>query len=180
MVCRKLEMDAIPMIKWNPNRDSAAEPEGEIDNPNDFKNHSSLVNVAKIGMKLLHTHYPDWPWGLQINEFGRVIHIFNLALHDTWGYTIRADEVEHLRTLRMFIRAGGEILERFGLRAGRFDLSTYAAVKKDPRGRCIPVYLSDLEIAAAKKEIRKRALAEAVEKGNFMIAADGTPLVAIH
>ncbi len=159
----------LKLFKWQKNRpvrpDPVGEPEGEIDNPNEFDNHSSLVAVAKDGMNQLALHYPGHLWAIQINERGRMFNIFNHALHDQWGYTIRASEVVHQETRRAFIKAGGEILERFGLSRGRFKLHEYAALKKDPRGRCVPVHLSDLEIDAAKKEIRKRKIAEAIAAG---------------
>ena len=174
-------MSMFPTLKWNrPIRpDGVGEAEGEVDHPDEFDAHSSLRIVAKEGMNLLQLHYPGHLWAIQINVFGRMFNIFNHALHDMWGYTIRADEVEHEPTRRRFVTAGGELLERFGLRRGRFNIDEYARLRKDIRGRCIPI-LNDLEHAAAKKELRKRAIVEAIEQGNTIVDSRGRTLVHVH
>lgn len=170
-------------LKWNTTQvnanDPDGEPEGEVSNPNDIVNHSSLTVVAKQGMRILQTHFPGHLWALQINQFGRVINVFNHALHDEWGYLIKLDEVEHRRTVgQMFLEAGGQILERFGLKPGRFDIAEYVKLKKDAKGRCLVVYLSDLECAAAKKLIQKRKLDQAILDGRYT-EHNGRVLVAV-
>lgn len=171
-------------LKWNPTRparpDPEGAPEGEIVNPNDFLEHSSLVVVAKDGAETLNQHFPGHLWAIQINAKGRVFHVFNHALHDQWGYLIRADEVIHQGSIRrVFLKAGGEILERFGLKRGRLDPMAYAALPKDLKGRCIPI-INDLEIAAAKKEMRKRRIVEAIKAGMIHQDSSGRVLVAVH
>lgn len=161
-------------------RDPDGEPEGEIFNPDKFDNHSSLKLVAKEGMNVLTTHYPGHMWAIQINQFGRVLHVFNHALHDQWGYLIHLSEVEHLPTRKVFLHAGGIILERFGLKPGKFDINEYAKLKKDPKGRCVVVYLSDLECDSAKKALKKRALDEAIIAGNTLVDSTGRVLVAVQ
>lgn len=175
-----------PKIKWNasPRPDGpAGEPEGEITHPDNFDNHASLVIVAKEGMKYLVAAYPGHMWAFQINQFGRMFNIFNHCFHDVWGYTIRADEVEHDITRRRFITAGGELLERFGHPRGKFDVELWATMPKDLRGNCLPI-LSDLEHAYARKVLRKRALDakidEAIRTGHYIVDAQGRTLVNVH
>jgi hypothetical protein len=170
---------SFPTLKWNrPVRPDgpAGEPEGEISNPDQFDNHASLVILAKDGMAMLNKHFPDHMWAIQINERGHVLNVFNHALHDQWGYVLRTVEVEHDPTRKCFLRAGGEILERFGMPRGKFDLHIYAALKKDVRGCCLPI-LNDLERADAKKALRKRAITEAVQAGNLYTDHLGRVLV---
>ena len=170
------------MIKWNPtqspNPDPNGSPEGEILNPGEFLEHSSLVVVAKDGATVLQKHFPGWPWAIQINSKGRMINVFNHALHDTWGYTIRANEVEHGETRSVFLRAGGEILERFGLPRRGFDAAAYMALPRDPTNRCIP-YINDLEHAQARKAMKKRKIVEAIKAGRVVTGADGKVFVAV-
>lgn len=169
------------MLRWNPNPnpDALAEPQGEISHPEEFQNHASLKIVAKDGMRILQKHYPGHMWAIQINERGRMFNVFNHALHDVWGYTIRADEVEHDPKRRKFLVAGGEILERFCLRPGKFDVHAYAALPKDIKGRCIPI-IDDLEHQAARKEIRKRKLVAALEAQQYITDSNGRILVAVN
>jgi len=171
---------SFPELKWNrsPRPDGVGEPEGEIHNPNDFDNHASLVIVAKEGMKYLTMSYPGHMWAIQINEFGRMFNIFNHCFHSVWGYTIRADEVEHDITRMRFITAGGELLERFGHPRGKFDVDVWARLPKDVRGDTIPI-INDLEHAAARKELKKRRIAEAIASGNAFVDSQGRTLVRI-
>jgi hypothetical protein len=170
---------SFPTLKWNrpaSHYDPAGEPEGEIDNPEDFQNHASLIILAKDGMDMLQKHYPGHLWAVQINECGHVLYVFNHALHSRWGYVLRTVEVEHDPSRRCFLRAGGEILERFGMPRGRFDVHIYAALKKDVLGQCIPV-LSDKETADAKKYLRKRAIDDAIAAGEVFTDHLGRTLV---
>lgn len=177
------------MLKWNRAKQEfversvrigCGEPEGEIDHPDEFDAHSSLSIIAKQGMRLLHRNFPGHFWVIQINVKGRMFNVFNHALHDNWGYTIRASDLERSSINKIFIRAGGEILERFGMNAGRFNLDNYAKLQKDSKGRCIPVHLIDLNTPEAKKELKKQKLNAAISRGQFMQTADGHILVPVH
>lgn len=159
------------MLKWNPRpqlRDKHAEPEGEIAHPEMFHNHASLKIMAKDAMAVLHKHYPGWTWAIQINQFGGMMNVFCAELHDTWAYSLRICDFEHDPTRHVFIVAGGEILERFGFKAGAIDYARLALMPRDPRGRGIPI-LSDLEHASAKRAKKKRKIAEAIKAGRVRI-----------
>lgn len=158
-------------MKWNPSgnrRERVAEPEGEISDPEKFDNHASLKILAKDGMALLEKHYPGWQWAIQINEFGGMMSIFNLHLHDAWGYTMRIIEIEHDPTRSIFVKGGGELLERFKMPRGRIDYAALVNMERDIRGRGIP-HLSDLEHASAKRMRRKKKIDEALRHGRVRV-----------
>jgi hypothetical protein len=148
-------------MKWNRggaiNPDPHGEPEGAIGSPDQFDARALMVNLAKDGMALLHKHYPGWQWAIQINEKGGMMNIFNMHLHDTLGYAIRIIEAERDPSRKIFVTAGGDILERFKMPRRGIDLARLSQMKRDLRGRGIP-HLSDLEHASAKKMRRKRAI----------------------
>lgn len=150
-------------------RDAEGSVEGTIDHPDQFSAHSSLVTMAKEGMVKLRQLYPGWNWAIQINEKGHVMHVFNLMLHDTWGYLIRHVEFEHEPSRDVFMRAGGEILERFGQKRGRFDYGRYMAWPRDLRGKLVPL-LQGTRDAGSIKEMKKRDLNDRIAKA----ARDGT------
>jgi hypothetical protein len=165
-----------PTLKWNKPDRCGGEPVGEISDPEEFDNHASLKILAKDGMALLHKHYPGWTWAIQINERGGMMNVFNFELHDTWGYTIRTIEAEHDPKRRVFLIAGGEILERFGFERKGIDYARLVQMKRDPRGMGIPI-LSDLEHAAARKTLKRRRIVEAIEGNNCITDAAGRVLV---
>jgi hypothetical protein len=159
------------VLKWNPRptvRDRIGEAEGEINNAEKFDVKAGLKILAKDGMALLQQHYPGWTWAIQINQFGRMMNIFCLELHLTWGYTIRIMEAEHDPTRAIFIKAGGEILERFKMPRAGIDYARLMLMKRDSRGQGIPI-LSDLEHAAAKKAKKKHKIADAIAAGRVRI-----------
>lgn len=161
-------------MKWNPpaygaiNPDSAGEPEGEVDHPDKIQARGLLVNLARDGMALLHKHYPGWQWAIQINQFGGMMNVFNLHLHDTWGYAIRIIEAERDPSRNIFVKAGGEILERFKMPRAGISMSRLMAMKRDHRGRGVP-HLSDLEHASAQRMRRQKRISEALMSGRVRV-----------
>jgi hypothetical protein len=157
-------------MKWHQpaygsvNPDRHAEPEGEVQRPDQLKVRALLVNLARDGMALLHKHYPGWHWAIQINQFGGMMNIFNLHLHDTWGFAIRIIEAERDPSRNIFVKAGGDILERFKMPRRGIDFSLLVTMKRDLRGRGIP-HLSDLEHASAKRMRRQKRIDAAIRAG---------------
>lgn len=169
-------------LKWNgtalQRRDPNAEPEGEVDRPEDFDCHASLKILAKDCADILQRKYPGWRWAIGVNRLGHMLNIFNLTLHNQWGYTIRTMDIEHDPKRKACLIGGGEILERFGFRRGPVDWARVAQMKRDARGNGIPI-LSDLEHAAARKELRRRALSQAIQQGSTLILPDGRLAVGV-
>lgn len=86
---------------------------------------TTLADARQIGLNLadskrilevLHKHYPGYPWAVKVQD-GRAS-IKNLATSGEEGYAINFDA--HQWSASNFeaaiARAGGEVLERFGLR----------------------------------------------------------------
>lgn len=161
-------------MKWNPpsygaiNPDPVGEPEGEVSHPDQIQARALLVNLARDGMALLHKHYPGWQWAIQINQKGGMMNVFNLHLHDTWGFAIRIIEAERDPGRNIFTKAGGDILERFGMPRGGISFKHLLEMKRDLRGRGIP-QLSDLEHASAKRMRRHVAINDAISAGRVRV-----------
>jgi hypothetical protein len=79
---------------------------------------------------LLDKHYPNHQWMVHVNSTGRVIDIKNLAISGYYGFRVMmtyktpggiwySPTNEELR--KAVVAAGGEILERAGLKRGTFD-----------------------------------------------------------
>lgn len=84
--------------------------------------------LAKNTADALDRAYPGHLWAVDVN--GGVLNIRNLLLSATMGWRIKVPRIYsaselHART----IRAGGEILERFGLARGRLREEQYAALR---------------------------------------------------
>lgn len=150
--------------------DINAEPEGVIDNPNDFHKdyHGSSVLICKdIGDFLLKT-YPGWAWVVQLNEFGHMIYITNQHLHPTMGARIRMEDVMFDVSRKIIKQQAGELLERFGMaRHGLSgeNLSRLVNALRDVKGNCIPE-ISDLK---DKKAATQAEIAKKVARGEITI-----------
>lgn len=163
--------------------DEYGEPEGTIADPSMFHpgyHSSSIIIVKEIGTFLSKT-YPNWAWGVQINEFGHMIYITNGHLHPTYGARIRMEDVMYSPTKsnRIIKKEAGEILERFGmLRAGLGgpNLSLLADAPRDGAGNCIP----DISDLPDKKAATQAEIALKIAKGDIKIyEVNGQKMVRI-
>jgi len=87
---------------------------------------------------LLHRHYPGHFWCVDVNIRQGMINVKNLFLSGTMGFRLKlqgiftASQVEH-----DVMMAGGELLERYKLARGAFDVSRWCALPTDRRGNFI-------------------------------------------
>lgn len=108
--------------------DRHGDPDGLVHSPDELVCHASLVLLTKNAANLLERHYPGgWGWALNPDEAGGVLNIRCLRLSGQHGYTLKLADIQNDPHLRAVVRAGGELLERYGYRAGPFDLEAYRA-----------------------------------------------------
>ena len=151
--------------------DPLGEAEGVIGRPDQFDKsyHASTVILVKDIAGVLCNLYPDWAWAVQPQEFGQVINVFCLQLHTEFGYTIRMADIMNDPRRREAVKAGHEILRRFGM-PNRFNAVKVAEMPRDMRGQGIP----DISDFADKKMIRDTEIARKRDSGEWQIVeADG-------
>ena len=78
------------------------------------------IDTARSVAEVLHRHYPGHLWAVHASADTGIVTIQNLRLSGRWGFVIRLQELNRDRTLRMVVRAGGELLERWRLSRGQF------------------------------------------------------------
>lgn len=164
-----------PRSERGPIRDEGAEPEGVALHPDELVGlHASMHIIAKDCMNLLCKHYPGWRWGVQPDQRGQIINILNLTMQprpiETFGYTIRMDDIKDDPNLREVVKAGRLMLHAFGYEGDRFDADRFAALPRDMHGNVLirPEYIP---------KGRKRTQAEielAVAEGRAEIVSDAT------
>jgi hypothetical protein len=92
--------------------------------------------VTKDLLHILHQHYAGHRWVVEVKTEQGVAFVRNLFAHPHYGFVI------HLRNClspadikAVAIESGGELLERFGLPRGPFDLHHYDNIwRKDAPG----------------------------------------------
>lgn len=91
--------------------------------------------LAKEIADTLHDHYNGHLWGVQVSGVTGMADIFLISVSGNMGYRLK---LKHIFSASDFkkdvIRAGGEILERFRLRRGRFDEAEFLQLKTNFAG----------------------------------------------
>lgn len=109
--------------------------EEEIVNANDLL-------VAKHVSDVLLKHYPGHAWMVHVDGKQGIIIVRNQMLNMQWGYVIKTADVFSATDLdKKAMHAGGEILERFSLKRGRFDGETWAGLPVNEAGT--PMFFKD-------------------------------------
>lgn len=104
-----------------------------ITRPDDLEQSASTVILVKAMGDTLERHYPGWLWAIIPDERGGVVAILSLRLSGEWGYRLKLTDVQGDPRVGMdkVMRAGGEILERFGVPRGTYRYDRWAAAPKD-------------------------------------------------
>lgn len=91
---------------------------------------------AKEMAEALHQAYPNHLWAVTCDGVQGVATIRNLALSGLWGYRLLLPKIYSMSQFKAkVLRAGGEILERFGQRRGTANDDHLAALSLDFSGR---------------------------------------------
>ncbi len=131
----------------------------------------SLENVTKRAGAALEKKYPGWWWCLNPDEEGGVFYIYSLRLSGEWGYVVKIKDMQDTPA-KTAIMAGGEILERYGIRRGKYKRSLLKNKLVDLRGNFIPDITDRL--SKHQKEIRDRELTKAIDEGKAAIVHTDT------
>ena len=101
----------------------------------DDKENSHMELIAKLAAKRLGDTYPEHLWAVGWAP-GRTLVIKNMAMDGRYGYTVDAaraatvSELEHAITM-----GGGELLERMGMKRGRWNGEFVTEVEGVPDAR---------------------------------------------
>lgn len=84
------------------------------DHPNDI----ALVNEIN---RILHEHYPGWQWGVDIPPHQNMVYVRNLDLDPSGQVGMKCYKNSIDVNMKEIVRAGGELLERYRMRRGKYD-----------------------------------------------------------
>lgn len=118
--------------------DPYGEPEGNVSDPRDLAVRAGTEIMVKDMMALLEKHYPGFRWAIQPGEFAGMFNVFNLDFSGRWGFRIRMADIVNDPKRRIVVRAGAEILKRFGYPGTVFRPHLIATIKRNRQGEAIP------------------------------------------
>jgi hypothetical protein len=105
----------------------------------DIQGAANELSLAKHIADTLYKHYPDHAWAVNVDLRGGVANIYNLRFSGNMAYVLHLKNVQigHTAMQRLIMQAGGEILERYRTRRGRFSIDDYSDKHSDFAGRFI-------------------------------------------
>ena len=93
------------------------------------------MELAACLAALLDKHYPSHFWNVDVNSVQGFINVKNFYLSGKWGFRIDMALIYSISQLeKVVVMAGGELLERYGLRRGSLHLGEYDGLKTDFKG----------------------------------------------
>lgn len=122
-----MKLGLIPEGKRNP-LDPVGDPEGLVYDPDELAESCSTKLLCKDIATILERHYPGWLWGVGPDPRQGMLNIFSMRLSGQWGFRINMRQTpmdDPVTRTPLIIKAGGEILERFGQRRGRYNYEHY-------------------------------------------------------
>lgn len=138
---------------------------GHVDKPDDLTASASLIVLVKGAGASLERAYPRWRWMLRADEYGGIIDIMSELIAADFAYTLHIPKIDP--TYQRVVRAGGELLERFGFSRGPYSHDEWRRAQLK-HGQLIPD-VSDLD-RHAQRAARTRMIREGVANGSIRLA----------
>ena len=130
----------------------------------------SLAILTKDTADKLEKHFPGWLWTINPDEGAGMMYIYSLRLSGEFGYKLKILDIQNDETRKFAIRAGGEILERYGIKRGRYHRDLLRGKIADLRGNFIPDLTDNSQ--RDQKRNRDRTLTKAIDEGKIKFRAE--------
>lgn len=96
--------------------------------------------LAKEMSDALHANYPGHAWGVHVDGSQGIASVRNMRLSGRWGFVLHLGKMYSASAWKKsVVNAGGQLLEHFRLKAGRFNPDHYQALPTDFAGHHQPI-----------------------------------------
>ena len=150
-------------------RDPNGDPEGYCLEANALDARPATIVLLKDCADYLEKHYPGWLWAISPDERGGVFNLFSMRLSGRWGYTFKTETLQHDPSHKALLRGAGELLERFGCRAGPYNHDHWSTLKQL---HGLPVADVSDKKAKERREFRTDSIKEGLRNGTAKIITD--------
>lgn len=93
--------------------------------------------IAKEVAECLNTHYPNHAWMVNANVETGIVEVRNLRLSGQWGFILHMDKLATDPSMKLVIRAGGELLERYNVARSALTDTIANSIEYDFKGEAI-------------------------------------------
>jgi hypothetical protein len=90
------------------------------------------MTIAKTVAEKLYKHYPGHQWLVSASVTQGIVQIFNAQLSMKESYNINMIDLERDPKLKIVMRAGGEILERWALKRSKLTMDIREIINHRP------------------------------------------------
>jgi len=101
----------------------------ELEKAEKFNVHD--YSLAKNVAEKLEEKYPGWLWAVHVMD--GIVGVKSMRLSGNWGFILHANKIDN--DYKVVVDAGGEILERYRQKRGKFNQTTYEDLDMDSKGR---------------------------------------------
>lgn len=106
-----------------------------IGQPGDDKALANDINMAKQAFEVLARHYPGWLWGVNVDSRTGMCDVKNFNLSGNRGFRMKLGDIYSASSFEADImKAGGEILERYGQGRTKFNAQAWAELTLNAQG----------------------------------------------
>lgn len=105
----------------------------------DIKGQAQELEIAQRVAEVLDKHYPGHLWAVNVDIENGIATIYNLRLSGNWGFVLHLKQllVNQKQADTLVMRSGGELLERYHLRRGKYDINQYSQMHEDTAGKLV-------------------------------------------
>jgi hypothetical protein len=89
------------------------------DGTKDIKTHLAEHQICRSVGGVLEAHYPGWRWWVECKAEAGVVYVKNLDLSGEYGFVIHLARLAQDPDLKLVMRGGGEVLERYHQHRGQ-------------------------------------------------------------
>lgn len=90
--------------------------------------------IAQEVAECLNKHYQGHAWAVNANVETGLVSVYNLNLSGRWGFVLKMDDLANDPSMKITIRAGGELLERYNISRGSMKQHEMDNVQYDFKG----------------------------------------------
>jgi len=112
---------------------------GMIGLDDDIKGHARELEIAQRVAGVLDKHYAGHLWAVNVDIENGIATIYNLRLSGNWGFVLHLKQllVSQKEADALVMRSGGELLERYHLRRGKYEIDRYSQLHEDTAGHLV-------------------------------------------
>jgi len=105
----------------------------------DIKGNHQEMDIAKDVSNVLSNEYPEHLWAVNVDIKNGICAVYNLRLSGNYGFMLHLNNllIDRKSAVALVKKSGGELLERYQVRRGKYNEEEYSQLHSDSAGKLI-------------------------------------------